>query len=98
MKYGQGDFVLTLQPRTKQYSLISVSGTGIKALVRGIENSIEPAFNIMVKKAWGTVEAVGDQSDYVNTIATTLQFSVGAVKQHFASNKYFRTFCDKFTE
>ena len=79
-------------------SSFSVSGTGIKALVRGIENSIEPAFTTMLKKPWGTVESVGDQSDYVNTIATTLQFSVGAVKQHFASNKYFRTFCDKFSE
>ncbi|KAJ3056157.1 Vacuolar protein sorting-associated protein 53 [Rhizophlyctis rosea] len=77
---------------------VNVSGSGIRALVRGIENSIEPAFNTMLKKPWGTVEAVGDQSDYVNTIATTLQFSVGAVKQHFASNKYFRTFCDKFSE
>ncbi|KAJ3044469.1 Vacuolar protein sorting-associated protein 53 [Rhizophlyctis rosea] len=77
---------------------VNVSGTGIKALVRGIENSVEPAFTVMTKKVWGNVEAVGDQSDYVNTIATTLQFSVGAVKQHFANNKYFRTFCDKFSE
>ncbi|KAJ3298080.1 Vacuolar protein sorting-associated protein 53 [Borealophlyctis nickersoniae] len=92
------EFKSLLNFSTERDNFLGVCGTGIKALVQGIENSVEPAMTAMAKKAWGTVESVGDQSDYVNLIASTLSTLVGVAKRNFATNKYFRTFCDKFSE
>lgn len=71
---------------------------GIKGLVRGITNCVDPALISMVKMSWGTVESVGDQSEYVSMIATLLTQSVTNVNRAFGSAKYFRVFCDKFVE
>ncbi|TPX58681.1 hypothetical protein PhCBS80983_g02968 [Powellomyces hirtus] len=79
--------------------VFSVSTAGIKMLVHGIEGSLEPAMMAMAKRPWGTLEAVGDQSEYVTMIAQSLMSSVAVIRRTFASNtKYFRTFCDKFAE
>ncbi|KAJ3177891.1 Vacuolar protein sorting-associated protein 53 [Geranomyces variabilis] len=78
---------------------LDVSTAGIKMLVHGIETTLEPAMTAMVKRPWGALEAVGDQSDYVTMIAQSLGTTVAIVKRTFASNtKYFRAFCDKFSE
>ncbi|TPX70634.1 hypothetical protein SpCBS45565_g01703 [Spizellomyces sp. 'palustris'] len=80
-------------------AFLDVSSTGIKILVHGIENCVEPALNGMLKRPWGTLEAVGDQSEYVTIIAQTLMSTFTVARRTFASNtKYFRTFCDKFAE
>ncbi|KAI8920106.1 Vps53-like protein [Powellomyces hirtus] len=80
-------------------AFLDVSTAGIKMLVHGIEGSLEPAMTAMAKRSWGTLEAVGDQSEYVTMIAQSLMSTVAVIRRTFASNaKYFRTFCDKFAE
>ncbi|KAI9096614.1 Vps53-like protein [Phlyctochytrium arcticum] len=80
-------------------SFLDVATAGTKFLVHGVENCVEPALNAMLRRPWGSIEAVGDQSEYVSMIAQALSGTVGTVRKSFATNtKYFRTFCDKFAE
>lgn len=66
--------------------------------MRAVENDYEPALLAMSKLQWGTIEYVGDQSEYVSQIHGTLKTCVGAIQELIANKRYFRTFCDKFIE
>jgi hypothetical protein len=47
-----------------------------------------------VRTSWATVDAVGDQSEYVTVISTALSASVPRVGG-IISHNYFRFFCEK---
>ncbi|KAI8814119.1 Vps53-like protein [Cladochytrium replicatum] len=81
-------------------TFLSVAANGVRVLVRGVENGLDPSLNLMTRKQWGGIQSVGDQSDYINQIATSLRGMVGTIKSSIpASNsKYFKNFCDKFAE
>ncbi|RKP36770.1 vacuolar protein sorting 53 [Dimargaris cristalligena] len=70
----------------------------IKSLIRGIESCCESAFSAMLKIPWGTLESVGDQSDYVTMVIATLRLCVGVIRRSLTNGRYIRTFCDKFVE
>lgn len=66
--------------------------------MRAVETHYEPAMVSMSKLSWGTVEYVGDQSEYVSMIHATLKTCVGAIQELITNKRYFRTFCDKLIE
>ncbi|KAI8896468.1 Vps53-like protein, partial [Globomyces pollinis-pini] len=77
---------------------LTTTATAIQSLVKGIENTLEPAFNLMSKKSWSSLATVGDQSEHITMIAGILQTNIPLVRKQIASQKFFRTFCDKFVE
>ncbi|KAI8819643.1 Vps53-like protein [Fimicolochytrium jonesii] len=80
-------------------AFLDVCTAGIKLLVHGLENLLEPALNAMARRPWGTLEGVGDQSEYVTMIAHALAGNVAVIRRAFGANaKYYRSFCDKFAE
>ncbi|CAJ0752502.1 8680_t:CDS:10 [Entrophospora sp. SA101] len=72
--------------------------TAIKTLIRGIELCYEPALVSMTKIHWGTLESVGDQSEYVTMFQTTLKSCVVSAHKDITNDKYYESFCDKFVE
>lgn len=75
----------------------SVIGHCIQLLVQDLEGIIEPALTAMTKFSWQTVEAVGDQSNYVTSISAHLKQNLPVIRDNLASSrKYFTQFCIKF--
>ncbi|CAG8576657.1 10577_t:CDS:10, partial [Cetraspora pellucida] len=77
---------------------LNVVTTSVRALIRGIESSYDPALVAMTKLPWSNLESVGDQSEYVTLFNRTMLSCVVGVHKDITNNRYFRTFCDKFVE
>ncbi|XP_073159047.1 vacuolar protein sorting-associated protein 53 A [Henckelia pumila] len=63
-------------------------------LVHGIETKFDVEMAAMTRVPWGTLESVGDQSEYVNNINTILTASI-PVLGNLLSPIYFQFFLDK---
>ncbi|KAG8390647.1 hypothetical protein BUALT_Bualt01G0105400 [Buddleja alternifolia] len=63
-------------------------------LVHGIETKFDAEMAAMTRVPWGTLESVGDQSEYVNGINTILAASI-PVLGSLLSPIYFQFFLDK---
>ncbi|KAI3470444.1 hypothetical protein Pfo_027107 [Paulownia fortunei] len=63
-------------------------------LVHGIETKFDAEMAAMTRVPWGTLESVGDQSEYVNGINTILTASI-PVLGSLLSPIYFQFFLDK---
>ncbi|KAG9454449.1 hypothetical protein H6P81_007353 [Aristolochia fimbriata] len=63
-------------------------------LVQGIETKFDVEMSTMTRVPWGTLESVGDQSEYVNAINSILTSSV-PVLGSLLSPIYFQFFLDK---
>ncbi|KAK3809950.1 MAG: Vps53-like protein [Benniella sp.] len=87
---------VSMEPERQAFLFVITSCT--KTLVQAVENHYEPALQAMSKLPWGTIENVGDQSEYVSMIQGTLKTCVGAIQELITNKRYFRTFCDKFIE
>lgn len=87
---------VTMEPERQAFLQIISACT--RTLVRAVETDYEPAMVAMSKLPWGTVEYVGDQSEYVSMIHATLKTCVGAIQELITNKRYFRTFCDKLIE
>lgn len=49
--------------------------------------------------AWQNIEVVGDQSNYVDTIASRTRTIVPLIRENLVSaKKYFTNFCHKFAK
>ncbi|KAJ3083889.1 Vacuolar protein sorting-associated protein 53 [Rhizoclosmatium hyalinum] len=79
-------------------AFINVTGQGVKSLANIVEMMADPAITVMLKRPWGTVDSVGDQSEYVTLIGTSLTNSVTFIRKYLTTQKYLRTFFDKFSE
>ncbi|KAJ3215505.1 Vacuolar protein sorting-associated protein 53 [Clydaea vesicula] len=75
-----------------------VTSSALKILVKCIGSSVDPALYNMSKVPWGSIESVGDQSEYITMIAQILSQLVGTVKKSLGGPKFFKTFCDKFAD
>eukprot|EP01102_Stenamoeba_stenopodia_P022198 TRINITY_DN9163_c0_g2_i1.p1 TRINITY_DN9163_c0_g2~~TRINITY_DN9163_c0_g2_i1.p1 ORF type:complete len:354 (+),score=94.55 TRINITY_DN9163_c0_g2_i1:1-1062(+) len=90
------NFVDKIDMTTEQEEFGSIVAKGAKILVYGLETKLEAALNSMVKMPWSTWESpVGDQSDYVTMMSTTISGTVPLYKQ-WLSSTHFRFFCDAF--
>ncbi|KAF9570850.1 Vacuolar protein sorting-associated protein 53 [Mortierella alpina] len=92
------EFVDQVSMESERQAFLYVVSACTRALVRAVENDYEPALLDMAKLPWGTIEYVGDQSEYVSQIHGTLKTCVGAIQELITNKRYFRTFCDKFIE
>lgn len=70
----------------------------IDAIVRSLEQAFDPQFTQMTKLSWGSMDTVGDQSDYVNQILDIIKRNVTVVSRIIANRRYYRTFNDRFAE
>ncbi|XP_029665254.1 vacuolar protein sorting-associated protein 53 homolog [Formica exsecta] len=69
----------------------------IQLLVQDLETACESALTAMTKVQWSSVEVVGDQSNYVNTIIAHLRQTIPTIRDRLSScRKYFTQFCLKF--
>ncbi|CAN6465515.1 unnamed protein product [Victoria cruziana] len=66
----------------------------LMTLVQGLETKFEAEMAAMTRVAWGTIESVGDQSEYVNGINAILTTSI-PVLGNLLSPIYFQFFLDK---
>lgn len=72
----------------------SVITKALITLVNGLETKFDAEMAAMTRVPWGTLESVGDQSDYVNGINSILSSSI-PVLGSLLSPIYFQFFLDK---
>uniref|UniRef100_A0A5S6QT54 Vacuolar protein sorting-associated protein 53 homolog n=1 Tax=Trichuris muris TaxID=70415 RepID=A0A5S6QT54_TRIMR len=73
-----------------------ISGT-IQILVQDLEVACDAALQTMTKMQWASVDAVGDESRYVNRIRQQLRANVSRVRDYLINaRKYFIQFCLRF--
>lgn len=70
----------------------------IDSIIKNLEQAFDPYFQQMIKLPWGTMDTVGDQSDYVSQIVDIIRRNVTVVGRVVANKRYFRTFNDRFAE
>ncbi|GFZ09298.1 membrane trafficking VPS53 family protein [Actinidia rufa] len=63
-------------------------------LVHGLETKFDAEMAAMTHSPWGTLESVGDQSEYINSINMILSSSIPALGK-LLSTIYFQFFLDK---
>ncbi|KAJ3115436.1 Vacuolar protein sorting-associated protein 53 [Phlyctochytrium bullatum] len=79
-------------------ALLGVTSVAVKSLVHMGEVAIEQSMTLMARRPWGTLESVGDQSDYVTQMGTQIIQLSTNFRKTLASLKYLKTFWDKFSE
>lgn len=56
-------------------------------------------YYVFEQVAWQHIEAVGDQSNYVDTITSRIRTIVPVIRENLVSaRKYFTNFCHKFAK
>ncbi|KAI9260205.1 Vps53-like protein [Sporodiniella umbellata] len=88
----QVDFI-----QEKERFMQSIS-TCIDGLVKGLEHSLDPFFLQMVQLHWGSMDSVGDQSDYVNSAMDIIKRYSSIIGRTVTNKRYFRTFCDRLAD
>ncbi|XP_011691357.1 PREDICTED: vacuolar protein sorting-associated protein 53 homolog [Wasmannia auropunctata] len=69
----------------------------IQLLVQDLEAACESALTAMTKVQWSSMEVVGDQSNYVNTIIAHLRQTIPTIRDRLSScRKYFIQICSNF--
>lgn len=69
----------------------------IQLLVQDLEAVNESALTAMTKVQWSSIEVVGDQSNYVNTIVAHLRQTIPTIRDRLLScRKYFIQLCTNF--
>jgi len=82
----------------QQDAFLGVVTTAIRLLVRKVEVAAEPAWREMRNTPWSRLEAVGDQSGYVNVLMSSVKETVGEILVLTGKETYQRAFCDKVVE
>ncbi|GAQ83207.1 vacuolar protein sorting-associated protein 53 [Klebsormidium nitens] len=93
-KVVDAQFVEQVDVGDVQDEFSGVITRALSILVLGMETRLDQELAAMTKIAWGTVEAVGDQSEYVNGISSVLSTSVPVISG-LLSSLYFQYFMDK---
>ncbi|CAO3653139.1 unnamed protein product [Cunninghamella echinulata] len=70
----------------------------IDAIIRCLSSSFEPFFQIMTRLPWGSMETVGDQSDYITQLQDSATKFIRVAGTNIANKRYYRTFCDRFAD
>lgn len=78
-----------------QEEFFTLASTGVKTVGASTASALDQHLQVMWKKQWWNVTDVGDQSDYVDSMSSTLERIVPVIRQTLAE-RYWRTFCDKF--
>ncbi|KAI9138891.1 Vps53-like protein [Paraphysoderma sedebokerense] len=92
------DFKDKVQLSKARDAFMGVILSCIRTLIRGIEINCDPALTVMSKIPWGTLQSVGDQSEYITMIGSVLNECIPIMKDGLGNVKYFKMFCDKFAD
>ena len=77
--------------------LQSVTNNCVGLLVRELDCSCDTALASMVRLNWAGIEQVGDQSQYVSALVSSIRSMVPRLRDALqTSRKYFTKFCIKF--
>ena len=68
----------------------------IQILAAGLESRIESSLKEISNTSWGSVELVGEESDYVRSMHKEIESFVDIVRELIPAS-YFKNFCDKFS-
>ncbi|CAA2970798.1 vacuolar sorting-associated 53 A [Olea europaea subsp. europaea] len=93
-KIIEPQFVSMIDMSEVQDEFSAVITKALITLVHGIETKFDAEMAAMTRVPWGTLESVGDQSAYVNSINTILTTSI-PVLGSLLSPIYFQFFLDK---
>jgi vacuolar protein sorting-associated protein 53 len=84
---------------TSREAFIQAANLAIKLLVRKVEETVDLPFREMVNTNWANVENVGDHSEYVKGMVTSIQNSVMEITGHgHLRERYVRSLCDRVVE
>ncbi|KAI8646117.1 Vps53-like protein [Parasitella parasitica] len=72
--------------------------TCIDAIIKSLESAFEPQMVQMTRLSWGTMDSVGDQSDYVSQMLDIIKRNLTVAGRIIANRRYFRTLSDRFVE
>ncbi len=77
-----------------------MTGAALLSLVKAVENVLDGALIAMTKKNWAMIPTVGDQSEHISLIGSSLTNIIPVIRKQLVitSPKYFKSFCDKFVE
>eukprot|EP01138_Halocafeteria_seosinensis_P001605 gb/GECG01001644.1/.p1 GENE.gb/GECG01001644.1/~~gb/GECG01001644.1/.p1 ORF type:complete len:957 (+),score=153.97 gb/GECG01001644.1/:1-2871(+) len=78
-----------------QEEFFSLAAGAVKTLGAATASALDVHMQTMWKKQWWSITDVGDQSDYVEDMSSTMMRIFPAIRQTLAE-RYWRTFCDKF--
>ncbi|KAG0130386.1 Vps53-like protein [Tuber indicum] len=92
------EFSFKVDFEKQQDALLGVVTSAIRLLVRKVEVVAEPAWREMRNTPWSRLEAVGDQSGYVNVLLSSVKETVGEILALTGKETYQRAFCDKVVE
>ncbi|CAO3673961.1 unnamed protein product [Rhizopus microsporus] len=70
----------------------------IDAIIKSIDQVLDTQFLQMTRLPWGTMDSVGDQSDYVTQIMDIIKRYTTIIGKTVSNKRYYRTFCDRFAE
>ncbi|KAJ3139392.1 Vacuolar protein sorting-associated protein 53 [Physocladia obscura] len=79
-------------------AFINVTGLAVKSLANMVEIFADSAITVMLRRPWGTIDLVGDQSEYISMIGASVTNSIAFIRRYLTTQKYLRTFFDKFSE
>mmetsp|Transcript_6722 Transcript_6722/g.8843 ORF Transcript_6722/g.8843 Transcript_6722/m.8843 type:complete len:874 (+) Transcript_6722:83-2704(+) len=85
----------SISTEKEQEDFHEVVAHAMKVIVSGLESRFDPAYKSMSQVNWGTLEMVGEESEYVVIINDAISHYIPILKSSLSS-LYFRSFCDKF--
>ncbi|RWS10752.1 vacuolar protein sorting-associated protein 53-like protein, partial [Dinothrombium tinctorium] len=90
-------FVDNINMKGEQDLFHGIITSCIQMIIQDIESGCEPAFNVMIKTQWSTVETPIGQSAYVTTITNHLQQIFPFIRENLQeARKHFTQLCNKF--
>ncbi|KAJ2614504.1 Vacuolar protein sorting-associated protein 53 [Coemansia sp. RSA 1365] len=75
--------------------LLGAAAAAITTLVDCATATVAPALAALPTQRWDTVQAVGDQSEYVAQAAAAVDAAVAAARRHLTAPRHFRAFSDR---
>ncbi|KAI8983955.1 Vps53-like protein [Mycotypha africana] len=79
-------------------NFMRTASTSIDAMIKYLEQAVDPQMSQMTRLPWGTMDSVGDQSNYISQMLDIIRSNVNIIAQLIANKRYFRTFHDRFAE
>ena len=90
-----GDLKNKIDMSSVQDSFNDLIAKSIQILASGLESQIEGDLKEMCSASWGLVELVGEESNYVRSMHSTIEPFTEEIRKVMPLS-YFRSFCDKF--
>ena len=79
-------------------SLMGIASAAVRSLVRQVEVAMEPCWREMRNTPWNRLEAVSDESSYVNEILSKAKTKASEILQLLHKQQYARAFTDHLVE